>query len=981
MTVAGEPSYRITRIIVEECRVFRTKARAPSLIVCEVMREDLHARLVKEQLMKKLYEKNNGKYGKNESTKNNNSNNGNSDKYKNGNNNATPGISDSSSKGGRNEEEKEVGKEEVKDSMRISPRKITNKKTHTLISKSTDSNDNNNSRNSILLNNINNENNGHNYSNNNINNSLSGDNTTNDGVGILVENSISATLAGLNLKNPENRNNSTIQNNQNAHKPYSSSVITSRKIFDGNECCGFSQNRSISVDDFRIIDNDTEPFTPSFPRNPSDMDNNTEIVINGNEANDNNNNNDNSSTNKNASNNAKHENKLNHINTNTETNYNFYENGNGEFSPHTPHTLKSISKKNNNSSLLSANRKSIFNFQTILTSASTDDFSLMIRGEKVSDIFEKTNKITRQIKQKQNNDKININNNKNNGSDKINSNKSENGNRHYNEFNNDHKNGGKSPGSPRLLPPPFAPQGTKTQNSTLKNEKEISKEKGEIVQKQNIIEMEKNSEEKLFSISVNSVNSDKSNITEISYQNVPENVPKKSHEDFSVGDIGILPTLTFTPQNNTNNNNGNSDHNTNNNDTNKNSPKNDFRKKFTDSSDRREEENIMMMKNYYDINFDKNDVMSEKAGKSEKIIDEKTTDKQDGNENGSEREKEKEKEREREKSNLSPTLSVSSSRPSSPYSAPPPNISSENVFRIAESLFSKNVTIQACRKLYLENRISKEEYEKLCRVEIHFLEEKARSEAIAATIRLKHVFGESWCDKKNRILGLNSGYSYSNYNTARTTNTPANNNNNNININININNSNSSDSNINNNYINNINNNKNNNDTNLHNFDDDESDGDEADFWPEKNLISFIVKSNDDLRQEVCCLQLMEICDEIFSDYNLKSQLYLHPYRIVSTGNSTGLVQVLTDTLSLDALKKTPGFSTLPQYFKKTFGTSAERLNAAKRNFASSLAAYSLFCHILQIKDRHNGNLLIDQEGHIIHIDFGFLLSIAPGML
>lgn len=44
-----------------------------------------------------------------------------------------------------------------------------------------------------------------------------------------------------------------------------------------------------------------------------------------------------------------------------------------------------------------------------------------------------------------------------------------------------------------------------------------------------------------------------------------------------------------------------------------------------------------------------------------------------------------------------------------------------------------------------------------------------------------------------------------------------------------------------------------------------------------------------------------------------------------------------------------------------------------------SLVGSSILTYALRLKDRHNGNILIDREGHIIHIDFGFILGLSPG--
>ena len=69
----------------------------------------------------------------------------------------------------------------------------------------------------------------------------------------------------------------------------------------------------------------------------------------------------------------------------------------------------------------------------------------------------------------------------------------------------------------------------------------------------------------------------------------------------------------------------------------------------------------------------------------------------------------------------------------------------------------------------------------------------------------------------------------------------------------------------------------------------------------------------------------------------------------------------------------------LKQYYLSRFGREeSSAYQQAVRNFIMSQAAYAVTSHILQVKDRHNGNLMFDEAGHVIHIDFGFIFDISP---
>lgn len=169
-----------------------------------------------------------------------------------------------------------------------------------------------------------------------------------------------------------------------------------------------------------------------------------------------------------------------------------------------------------------------------------------------------------------------------------------------------------------------------------------------------------------------------------------------------------------------------------------------------------------------------------------------------------------------------------------------------------------------------------------------------------------------------------------------------------------------------------------------------------------------IFKVGDDCRQDVLALQVIAMFKNIFSSVGLT--VYLFPYRVTATAPGVsnwtscktcanpplvqcGVIDVVPNATSRDEMGRAKVNDLLDFFVAKYGGEDTVEFQRARLNFIQSMAAYSVACYILQIKDRHNGNIMIDGEGHIVHIgklitsvwdstrtkvviDFGFLFDI-----
>lgn len=152
-----------------------------------------------------------------------------------------------------------------------------------------------------------------------------------------------------------------------------------------------------------------------------------------------------------------------------------------------------------------------------------------------------------------------------------------------------------------------------------------------------------------------------------------------------------------------------------------------------------------------------------------------------------------------------------------------------------------------------------------------------------------------------------------------------------------------------------------------------EKDGDPNDIKPQ----GLIFKVGDDCRQDVLALQVISLLRDIFQAVGIN--LYLYPYGVLPTGHERGIIEVVPNTRSRSQMGENYDGG-LYEIFQQDYGpVGSPGFEAAREMFIISSAGYAVASLLLQPKDRHNGNLLFDSLGRLVHIDFGFILETSPG--
>ena len=100
-------------------------------------------------------------------------------------------------------------------------------------------------------------------------------------------------------------------------------------------------------------------------------------------------------------------------------------------------------------------------------------------------------------------------------------------------------------------------------------------------------------------------------------------------------------------------------------------------------------------------------------------------------------------------------------------------------------------------------------------------------------------------------------------------------------------------------------------------------------------------------------------------------------YKVLAFSTKDGMLEFVPDSKTVqDILKENR--DRIDDFLQLKAGGNNEKYEEILDNYIKSCAGYCTVTYLLAVGDRHLENLLIDKDGHLFHVDFGFIFGKNP---
>ena len=135
-----------------------------------------------------------------------------------------------------------------------------------------------------------------------------------------------------------------------------------------------------------------------------------------------------------------------------------------------------------------------------------------------------------------------------------------------------------------------------------------------------------------------------------------------------------------------------------------------------------------------------------------------------------------------------------------------------------------------------------------------------------------------------------------------------------------------------------------------------------------------ILYKKEDVRKDQIIMNLINLVDIIIKrEENI--DLKLTSYNILPTSKNTGIIEIVENSDTIYYVQQKLKTSIL-NYILEDNGN--QKVSDVRDSFIKSTAAYCVITYLFGVGDRHLDNIMVNKDGKLFHIDFGYILGHDP---